>query len=335
MNQSFHSLAPLGEFGRIAQFFRPLATLPGALALTDDAAILPPPSNNQEWVITTDAMVAGVHFFPDDPPEMIARKLLRVNISDLAAMGAVPIGYSLVVVLPRAVDDAWVAAFAAGLAEDQSRFKLSLLGGDSVSTPGPMTFMISAVGTVPSGAALTRRSEATDHCVFVSGTIGDAALGLRLKQNLLTVEDGVHRAWLLERFYQPEPRLQLGVALRGRVSAAADVSDGLVADLGHIAEVSGCEAVIEAAQVPLSEAARAVLAVHPEFLSDIITGGDDYELVVTASSAQRMVLATIAAECGVKLTEIGYLRPGEPGRVTVFDSSGCPLSLSYQGWRHS
>ena len=174
-----------GEFGRIDRYLKPLAAgFPGALGLTDDAAVFGIPAD-RELVITTDALVAGVHFLPDDPPADIAAKLLRVNLSDLAAMAADPLAYSLVTSLPADIGDDWLAAFAAGLAEDQQRYGIHLMGGDSVSTPGPVTLSVTAFGLVPKGQALRRGTAGADDLVFVSGTIGDAALGLRVLQGKL------------------------------------------------------------------------------------------------------------------------------------------------------
>ena len=238
-----------GEFGRIDRYLKPLAAgFPGALGLTDDAAVFSIPAD-RELVITTDALVAGVHFLPDDPPADIAAKLLRVNLSDLAAMAADPLAYSLVTSLPVDIGDDWLAAFAAGLAEDQQRYGIHLMGGDSVSTPGPITLSVTAFGLVPKGQALRRRTTGTDDLVFVSGTIGDAALGLRVLQGKLNAEDPTP---LIDRYRRPQPRLALVPTLRRFATAGLDVSDGLVADLAHLCEVSGRAATIHADRVPLS-----------------------------------------------------------------------------------
>lgn len=326
-------MSRLGEFGRIERFFRPLAAgCPGALALTDDAALLEVPAGH-DLVVTTDAMVAGVHFLPDDPPADIAAKLLRTNLSDLAAMGAEPLGYTLTLSLPRELADGWVGAFAAGLAADQERFGVSLVGGDSVATRGPITVMVTALGHAPRGAALTRRARGpvAGQGVFVTGTIGDAALGLRVALGELTCPGGEA---LVARLRRPEPRLALGVALRDVASAAIDVSDGLVADLGHICEVTGCAARIESSRVPLSEPARALLATRPDLLATILTGGDDYELVFTAPPIMADPLAALATRHGVAITRIGVLETGPAGRVEVVDADDRPLALGPGGWTH-
>jgi thiamine-monophosphate kinase len=228
---------PEGEFEFIARHLRPLATARGALALTDDAALLEPAPGRQ-LVLAKDAMVAGVHFFAADPPGQIAQKLLRVNLSDLAAMGAAPLGYLLALARPKEITDAWLAEFCAGLAADNAAFEVPLLGGDTVSTPGPLTLSLTAIGELPRGTALLRAGARAGDDVWVSGTLGDAALGLKVLQGALPAAEPA-RAFLIERYRLPQPRLALGEALRGIASAAIDISDGLVADLGHILEVSG------------------------------------------------------------------------------------------------
>ena len=237
------------EFSLIARHFRPLAG-PGSLDLLDDGALLTPPPGRQ-LVFTADAMVAGVHFLPDDPADSVAAKLLRVNLSDLAAMGAVPLAYLMTVSAPRETGDAWFAAFATGLARDQAQFGITLLGGDTTSTPGPTTLSLTAIGHVAPGAALRRTGAVAGDEIWVTGTIGDGALGLLALQGKVADADG----WLAGRYRLPEPRL--GLALHGVVSACMDVSDGLVQDLGHLCRASGLGAVIEAGLVPRSPAALA------------------------------------------------------------------------------
>jgi thiamine-monophosphate kinase len=317
-----------GEFGRIDRYLKPLAAgFPGALGLTDDAAVfgIPP---DRELVITTDALVAGVHFLPDDPPADIAAKLLRVNLSDLAAMAAEPMAYSLVTSLPADIGDDWLAAFAAGLAEDQQRYGIHLMGGDSVSTSGPVTLSVTAFGLVPRGQALRRGTAGADDLVFVSGTIGDAALGLRVLQGKLNAPDPDP---LIDRYRRPQPRLSLVPTLRRFATAGLDVSDGLVADLAHLCEVSGFAATIHADRVPLSPATRTALATNSNLLATALTGGDDYEIVFTVKPEDREALLATGAD----VTEIGRLsHAGIVGAVTVLDGAGAPMPLTSQGWTH-
>ena len=323
------------EFEWIARFFRPLAAAsPAGLELRDDAAVLTP-AVGEDLVATADAMVAGVHFLADDPPGSIARKLLRVNLSDLAAMGARPICYLLTVCLPADIEEAWIEAFAAGLAEDQKRFAVALVGGDTTRTPGPMALSLTALGAAPTGRALHRRTAAAGDRVYVSGTIGDAALALAAADGALAVEPGeADRRFLLERLQLPVPRLELGRALleRALATAAIDVSDGLVADLGHIAEESALGAELAADRVPLSPPARRILEARPELLETVVTGGDDYELLFTVAPDRTAEIAPLAQEIGLPLTSIGVMKPGR--EVSVLDRGGRPLALRQSGWSH-
>lgn len=329
---------PLGEFGRIDRYFKPLAAgFPGARGLADDAAVFGVPPD-QELVVTTDAMVAGVHFLPDDAPGDIAAKLLRTNLSDLAAMGATPYAYTLVTALPKTVGEDWLAAFAAGLGEDQARFGIGLAGGDSVSTTGPVTLSVTAFGLVPKGRALPRWGGRPGERVFVTGSIGDAALGLQVALGKIEMSDesahGDFPGHLLRRLRRPDPRTTVGPRLVGLATACLDVSDGLVADLGHLCEESGCAAVLKAGSVPLSEAARVVVGTDSVRLALALTGGDDYELLFAAPEQARADLAALAAETGVPITEIGGLEQGDAGDVRVVDSDGRTMDLPVRGWRH-
>jgi thiamine-monophosphate kinase len=310
------------EFSLIARHFRPLAG-PGALDLRDDAALLTPPPGRQ-LVLTADAMVAGVHFLPDDPPDLIGRKLLRVNLSDLAAKGAVPLGYLMTVSTPKATPDAWFASFAAGLAQDQATYGVTLLGGDTTSTPGPISLSLTIIGHVAPGAAVHRFGAADGDGIWVTGTIGDGALGLAVAQGRLADPTG----FLLDRYRLPQPRV--GLALAGIASAGMDVSDGLVQDLGHICRASGLSADLLAADVPLSDAARAA---GPDWLVKCLTGGDDYELLLAVPLSRTAGLRNAAAAAGVPVTQIGRFHSGLP-EVTVRGPGGEPITLTQQGWSH-
>ena len=314
-----------GEFVRIARYFKPLAGR-GALALSDDAAVFAPPAG-RELVVAADAMVAGVHFLADDPPDLVARKLLRTNLSDLAAMGAVPFGYLLTVSVPRGTPDAWFAAFSAGLARDQLEFGVALLGGDTTSTPGPVSVSLTIMGSVAPGQALRRNGARAGDGIWVSGTIGDGALGLLAAQGVIV--DG----YLADRYRVPRPRMALGAALHGIAHAAMDVSDGLVQDLGHLCRESGVAAEIEVGRVPLSEAARGVVAADAGRLAVCLTGGDDYELLFAVPPARDAGLMEVARAVGIPVTRIGTFLAGEP-RVTVMGTDGAAMGLSRGGWSH-
>jgi thiamine-monophosphate kinase len=310
------------EFALIARHFRPLAG-PGALELRDDAALLTPPPGRQ-LVLTADAMVAGVHFLPDDPPELIGRKLLRVNLSDLAAKGAVPLAYLMTVSTPKDTPDSWFAGFAAGLALDQAQYGVSLLGGDTTSTPGPISLSLTIIGHVLPGTAVHRSGARDGDGIWVTGTIGDGALGLAVAGGRLTDPTG----HLLDRYRLPQPRV--GLELAGIASACMDVSDGLVQDLGHLCEASNLGAEIEAHRVPRSAAAQVA---GPDWLETCLTGGDDYELLLAVPPDRQDGLLQAAAAASIPVTRIGSFHSG-PSRVMVRQASGEPLAFKRGGWSH-
>jgi thiamine-monophosphate kinase len=316
-----------GEFAFIDKHLRPLAEgTAAALGLTDDAAVLAP-TPGHEIVLTKDALVAGVHFLPDDPADTVAQKLLRVNLSDLAAMGARPVGHLLVIARPADLGEAWVEGFCRGLASDQAIFGSGLLGGDTVSTPGPLTLSLTAVGEVPAGSALRRNGARAGDDLWVSGTLGDGALGLRILTGELDAAPEA-AAVLIERYRVPSPRVALGVALRGLASSAIDVSDGLLADLGHILEASAVGAEIEAAALPLSEAARGL----PGADEAALAGGDDYELLFTAASDRRSVIETLGRDLELRLSRIGRITVDPALRVRGPD--GREITSLRRGWQH-
>jgi thiamine-monophosphate kinase len=321
-----------GEFEIIARYFRPLSKgEPGALDLADDAAVLDW-ATGQSVVATTDVLIAGVHFFPDDPADLVARKLLRVNLSDLAAMGARPRAYLLSCALPADVGEDWLTAFRDGLAEDQRAYGVALVGGDTVATPGPVTLCATALGEVPPNATLRRNGARRGDVVFVSGTIGDGALGLLVLRGEAPDLEEESRAALVARYHLPSPRVRLGQELRGVAHAAIDVSDGLVGDLAHVCEASGVAAVVDWVRVPLSPAARRFLAGLPEAREAVLSGGDDYELLFTAAPESRDEVARRAARAGVAVTEIGVLTEGDG--VLVRDANGSRIALERGGYSH-
>ena len=320
----------LGEFGRIREFFAPLAG-PGSLDLTDDAALIDCLQGHR-LVVTVDQLVEGVHFLPGDPPELVARKLLRRNLSDLAAMGATPRAYLVTSALPKSRDDAWVRRFAEGLGEDQHRFGVFLLGGDSTSTHGPAVFTLTAIGEVADGREIRRAGAKPGDRVWVSGTIGDAFLGLKVLRGGCEELAPEHRAALAARFQLPDPRIELGPRLAGIAHAMIDVSDGLLADLGHICEVSGVAATVELPKLPLSPAAKAALEADPALHPLLATGGDDYELLFTASPDAGEEIDALAHSLALPITEIGAIVAGEG--VRLLDASGKPIATKIAGWQH-
>lgn len=321
-----------GEDDLIARYFRPLATDPGAFGLVDDAALLK--SSGDDLVVTTDAIVEGVHFLPDDPPDAVARKALRVNLSDLAAKGAVPAGFVLTLAL-REATDAWLGPFARALGEDASSFDCPVLGGDTVSTPGPLMISITAFGRVPPGRMVRRDGAKAGDRIVVTGTIGDAALGLRILKGQIAGEElgASSRDFLVQRYRVPRPRNALASAIRDHASAAMDVSDGLAGDLAKLCAASNVSAFADMAAVPLSAPAQAVLAKGSAGIETLISGGDDYEVVCTVPENQWDSFVTAAREADVPVTAIGKVAAGTAA-PQFLDATGKPVALKRLSYSH-
>lgn len=322
----------LGEFEMIARYFAPLAAdAPGAFGLRDDAAVIAVPAG-EDLVVTTDAMLDGVHFLLKDGAARIARKLLRVNMSDLAAKGARPIGYQLAIALPLSLaSDEWLGAFCAGLAQDQKAFGIALYGGDTVRSPDRLMLNVTAFGAVPAGAMLRRDLAQAGDDLYVTGSIGDAALGLETKLNHRLFSSAA-MMFFDSRLHLPTPRLAFGQGLRGLAHAAMDVSDGLVQDAGHIASASGLRAVIHADAVPLSLATRQAVAEDKSLMPIVLTGGDDYELLFTAPRDAAQGIAALSRHVGLAVHRIGSIEAGSG--VSVIDAGGQPLDLARGGFQH-
>ncbi len=325
---------PSAEQRLIARHFRPLATAPGAFGLADDAAIVTPPPGC-DLVLTTDGGTAGVHFFPDDPARSIGRKVLRMNLSDLAAKGARPLGFLMWVALPAAIDEPWIAAFAAGLGEDAKSYDCPLLGGDTDHTPGPTSIAIVAFGAVPHGKMVRRSTAKAGDSIVVTGTIGDAALGVVLRRDQAygkrwRLSDRL-QAELTDRYLLPQPRNALTDAVLHDASAAMDVSDGLAGDLAKLCRASGVAAEIDVARVPLSDAAGAALRAEPVLIETILTGGDDYEIVLTLAPEKLGAFRAAAQKAGVAATEIGRVAAGQGAR---FVRDGKTLSFARPSYSH-
>jgi thiamine-monophosphate kinase len=314
----------------IARFFAPLAG-EGGLGLTDDVARLGPPPG-RDLVVTVDALVAGVHFFADDPADAIARKALRTNLSDLAAKGAAPLGFLLVLALPRDWTLEWLEAFAAGLGDDISAYGCPLLGGDTVLTPGPLTLSITALGSVARGRMPIRTQARPGDRLYVSGTIGDAALGLKLRLGKGPALAEAHCADLRDRYLLPRPRMGLARAL-GLASAAMDVSDGLVGDLTKLLRASGVGGVIDLRRLPLSDAACAYVAAEPEALEIAATGGDDYEVLAAVAHDDGPDFEAEAGAAGVAVREIGRVVEA-PAGLLVIGLDGAPMRFARGSYSH-
>jgi thiamine-monophosphate kinase len=310
----------LSEFELIKQLFAPLATSEAALKLQDDVALLKPGTGR---VVTTDTVIEGVDFFATDPPETIAQKALRVNLSDLAAKGAKPEAYLLTLALPKRISTAWLRSFARGLKKDQRKFGITLLGGDLSGTPGPLMITVTAFGAAAKGRAILRGGARRGDLVFVSGTIGDSGGGLA------ALQAKKREPVLIRRYRVPEPRIALGQKLRGIASAALDVSDGLLADLGHIAEVSAVHIAVDAARLPLSPALKRL------WKGDAVraaTAGDDYEIAFTAPRARRARVLAAAKAARTRVTEIGFVMTGRG--VALLGPDGKPMPIKTAGWKH-
>ncbi|TMK11431.1 MAG: thiamine-phosphate kinase [Alphaproteobacteria bacterium] len=323
-----------GEDALIARYFKPLATDPGAFNLGDDAAVLKP--SGDDIVVTTDAIVEGVHFLAEDPPDTVARKALRVNLSDLAAKGATPAGFVLTLAL-RAADDAWLTPFARGLGSDAGLFGCPLLGGDTVSTPGPLTISIAAFGRVPAGKMVRRSGAKPGDRVMVTGTIGDAALGLDILKGgpvaAALADDAGARAMLIGRYRVPQPRNALAKAVRNHARAAMDVSDGLAGDLAKLCGVSGVSAVIDAPSIPLSPAAAALLSRGIAGIDAIVSGGDDYEVLCTVPEDSFEAFVQAAGQAGVAVSSIGVIVAGS-SVPSFLDGEGREIALPRLSYSH-
>jgi thiamine-monophosphate kinase len=323
-----------GEDSLIARYFRPLATDPGAFGLGDDTAVLL--AHGDDIVVTTDAIVEGVHFFASDPPDTIARKALRVNLSDLAAKGATPAGFVLTLALSSA-EDAWLAPFARGLGEDIGLFDCPLLGGDTVSTPGPRMVSITAFGRIPAGKTVHRSGARSGDRVMVTGTIGDAALGLAILKGgavaAALANDAAAKEMLVGRYRVPQPRNALAQAVRDHAHAAMDVSDGLAGDLTKLCAASGVSAAIDVQSIPLSEAATALVARGTVGIEALIAGGDDYEVLCAIPEDGVEAFARAAGLAGVPITSIGtIIAATSPPRF--LDGQGSEIALERLSYSH-
>jgi thiamine-monophosphate kinase len=325
---------PPDEFEWIARGLAPLAEgAPEAFGLTDDAAAIPS-RPGFDLIISKDAIVEGVHFLRRDPPDLVARKLLRVNLSDLAAKGAEPYGYFLAVAWPANYGWPERESFARGLAEDQAEFSLKLFGGDTVSTPGPFTASLTILGWTGSGRMVRRAGARVGDLILVSGTIGDGRLGLMAAKGSRVIKSYRQAAWLADRYRLPRPRLGLIDALREHAHAAADVSDGLIADAAKLAAASGVGIEIDLDRLPLSKPAAAWLAgaASPvEARIELATGGDDYEIVCAAAPENAPALLAAAEAAGIALAPIGVATEASGVRVFV---DGLEVEVGQAGYVH-
>ena len=328
-----------GEFDLIGKYFKPLASAEsGAGELSNDAAVLSPKQGHR-LVVTMDTLVSGVHFLEFTPPHFIAAKTLRVNLSDLAAMGAEPAWYTLSLSLPSGGDgiygDDWLDSFAQALQVEQAIYGITLVGGDTVATPGPLSLSITAMGWVKTGQDMKRSNAKPGDIIYVSGQIGDATLGLAAVQGDFSELEPSSLEILTERHHRPQPRLDLGQRLFGLASAAIDISDGLVQDLGHICLSSKVTATIQAADIPLSRVGQGVVEDDPDLLTVMMSGGDDYELLFCVPPERQNSVASVAEELNLPLTRVGVVdEVGEGNTVKVMNASGREIKMPAPGYRH-
>jgi thiamine-monophosphate kinase len=324
------------EADLIQGYLAPLAKgFPGAFGLRDDAALLTPPPGH-DLVVTMDAVAAMTHFFPDDAPADIGWKALAVNVSDLLAKGATPHAYLMSLAFQETPTHDWLAAFAAGLAQAQDAFGLALVGGDTDRRPGPTAITITAIGTLPTGTMVRRATARPGHHILVTGTLGDSALGLKVRRGDADARDWqlveANRRYLVGRYLRPQPPIAAVELIRQHACCAMDISDGLLKDLGRMCQVSGIGAHIDVARLPLSRPAAQVLAADPGALSSILAGGDDYEVLLTVPAETVPAIIADGAALGVGLTAIGICLPD--GAVTCARPDGALVTLDTLGYDH-
>ena len=324
-----------GEFEIIETYFAPLSKEPGAFGLKDDAALIAV-EPGEDLIVSTDTIIAGVHFLPADPPDLVATKLLAVNLSDLAAMAAEPMAYMLAAAWSDETDASWLGRFADGLKQAQETYGVSLYGGDTVATIGPTTLTLTAIGVVGKGRELRRNGANAGDGLYVSGTIGDAALGLMCLRHGINGLAELTAEFLIERYRRPQARVALARELSGLATAAIDVSDGLIADLEKLTAASGTSALVAVSKVPLSKAAQAAVDRSAELIEVVLTGGDDYELLFTAPASRETNIRDLAAHVALPLTRIGDINEyrGNDRSVRVVDNAGLEISLPQSGYRH-
>ncbi len=329
------------EFELINQYFAPLAA-PNAFGLLDDAAIIVPPKGH-DLVVTKDMLVAGRHFFENDPPDAIAAKALRVNLSDLAAKGAKPLGFLLGLALHENWQPDWMERFAAGLAKDITAYNCPLYGGDTVRASGGLTISITAFGTLPTGCMVRRTTMQAGDALYVSGTIGDSALGLimqsyntlgRFKKPFKQKQNKDNLRYLLNRYLLPQPGCELADIIREFASASMDISDGFVGDLTKMLVPQKLELCLKAETIPMSRAAQNAIGVDPSLLITALTGGDDYELFIAVSPIKKQAFERAIQQCATPVTHLGTAIQAESGRVVILDKAGSHLQFSHLSFTH-
>ncbi len=318
----------LSEFDLIARYFAPLCA-PNAFGLLDDAAIITPLPHH-DLVVTKDMLVADVHFFEHDPADAIAAKALRVNLSDLAAKGAQPVGFLLGLALPKNVQPEWLEQFAAGLKDDIATYTCPLLGGDTVAS-NTLMISITAFGTLPTSSMVRRTTMQAGDTLYVTGTIGDAALGLQARLNMQASWVNDH---ILNRYIYPQPRCALAEIVRLHASACMDISDGFVGDLTKMLAPNALEMCIAFEDIPLSNAAAHCAKLSPSLIQTILSGGDDYELIIAVSPQNQKSFEAAIASQNIPVTKLSTATQAESCLLMIFDKAGKPLEFTQKSYVH-
>ncbi|NVK32830.1 MAG: thiamine-phosphate kinase [Rhodobacteraceae bacterium] len=324
------------EFELIKRYFAPLATDAGSLELKDDAAVYTPLEGN-ELVLTKDMLAADVHFFESDPPEAVAAKALRVNLSDLAAKGATARSYLLGLALPHDWSPSWVERFASGLKGDQSAFDVTLVGGDTIHSGKNLMVSITAIGETRKGAAVRRNGARPGDLLYVTGTIGDAAAGLKERlepgfaaKYCLSEEETRH---ILDRYLLPQPRVKIAEVVRRYASAAMDISDGLISDAGHMARASGCQLSFRLEDIPFSSALKTLRLASRDTFLKCLNGGDDYEILVAVPRNVSSAFEAVARKTGCQISAIGEVSAGDAS--VILSDNGTDISAAtIPGFQH-
>lgn len=323
----------MDEFSFIERYLSPLTFGKSeALSLQDDAAIIPC-RPGYDTIITKDAIAEGTHFFKDDSPYDIARKLVRVNISDLAAKGATPYCCFLALILPNNSNEKWLQEFTSGLKNDLEEFGCFLAGGDTTAHNGGLVLTLTALGHVPTGKTILRKGAVSGDIIFTTGTIGDSYLGLEILKGNYKILSRQAKEYSQKRYFIPEPRINIGKELLNIATSAADISDGLLADLENICKASNVGAEITLSKIPFSSAALEAINIDNNFLIKAIAGGDDYELIFTAPAHMENKISEISQKTGIKITKIGKITAGY-GVKTIGDNNQS-IVINNKGYRHS
>ncbi len=329
------------EFELIAKYFAPLCAK-NAFGLLDDAAIISPPAGF-DLVVTKDMLVSEKHFFDNDPPEAIAAKALRVNLSDLAAKGATPLGFLLGIALPANWETDWLERFAAGLGKDIDTYKCPLYGGDTVRSSGDLTLSVTAFGTVPKGKMVRRTTMQAGDNLYITGTIGDSAVGLKMRlyskngrwdTNFKNHQTQDHLDYLLNRYLLPQPRVELSEAVLEYASACMDISDGFVGDLYKMLVTEKLKLNFPLAKIPISQAARNAILIESELITTILTGGDDYELLIAVSPCSKKAFEQAATKTKTVITYVGTAEQGESALLEILDAQGDTIEFASKSFSH-